>query len=117
MLLLNILIILTPFAWGTACWFSFKATAQDRKSWRNRLSLVALSIVTLVGLLWLPAGFIAARDPGTGKFRIIDEWTAVAEVICGCALILSLFGRPKLIIPIALTCLGAGAFWIGTTIP
>jgi hypothetical protein len=97
--------------------FALKAIVENRNNWRARVSLVALSIVTLVGLLWLPAGFIAARHPGTGKLRIIDELTAVAELIFGCALVLSLFGRPKLTIPIALTCLGVGGFWIGTTIP
>jgi len=81
------------------------------------VSLFALAIVTITGLLWLPAGFHAARNPGTGNYRTIDEWTAAAIVVCGSALILSLLGRPKLIIPIALTCFGTAAFWIGTTIP
>jgi hypothetical protein len=116
-LLLDTFIVLTPFAWGTACWFALKAIALDRKNWRNKVSVTALGITTLAGLLSLPAGFYSAHSPGTGKFRTIDEWTAVAVVMCGLALVLSLLGRPKLIIPIALACMGTASFWIGTTIP
>jgi hypothetical protein len=116
MWLLNSFMLLTPVAWFTSWWFGLKAIADDRKSWRTRVSIAALGITTLTGLLWLPSAFYAARH-GITSVPAIDKWTAIASLTCGFALALCLFGRPKLIIPIALTCLGTASFWIGTTIP
>ena len=117
MWLLNTLIILAPFAWVASWWFGLKALVQDRKNWRIRLSVAALGLTTIVGLLWLPAGFYAAHHPEMGKDRTLDAFTAIAVLACGVALILSLFGKPRLIIPIVITCLGTASFWFGTTIP
>lgn len=125
--LLNSFIILTPFAWGTSTWLSVKAITSEPTNWRNRedigifwqnrASVSALGIVTVVGLLWLPAGFYAARHTDTGNIRIMDQFAAMAVVACGLALILSLLDRPKLIAPIVVTCVGTASFWFGTTIP
>ena len=115
-LLLDILIGLAPFAWFASWWFGLKALERD-KNWRTRLSIAALSIVTIAAALWFPAGLYASKHSISGNARTIDEFTAVAVLTCGFALILSLFGRPKLIVPIVVTCLGAASWWFGTTIP
>ncbi len=117
MWLLNTFMLLTPVAWFTSWWFGLKAIADDGKSWRNRVSLAALGIVTLTGLLWLPAMMIAVSHPPSHNARTADEFAGVAVLVCGLALILSFVGRPRLIAPIVLTCLGTASFWIGTTIP
>lgn len=118
MLVMNLFMILAPFAWGTGWWFGLKAITQDPNSWRNRASIFSLGIVTAAGLLWLPAAFYAAHSGRTSEhLRTIDLWSGVAILICAVALILSLFGRPRLILPIAVAALGTSCFWIGTTIP
>jgi hypothetical protein len=60
--------------------------------------------------------FSAHRNWGAEHVETIELWAVFAGLICAGAFILSLFGKPRLIGPIAVTCLGAAAFWFGTTI-
>src|SRR5438874_10767865 len=118
MFVLNTFVIFAPFAWGTSCWFGLKAITEEPKSWRNRVSICSLTIVTLAGLLWLPAAlFLAHKRSGSNFFGTAHGWAAMAILICACALVLSLFGKPRLVTPIVFTCLGTASFWFGTTIP
>ena len=117
MFLLNTFLILTPFAWGAACSFTLKAIAQDRNNWRTRTSSVALAIATVAGLLFLPVMMMVGRHPGMQNVRTLDAYAATSVVVCGVALVVSFFGKPKLIVPIVLTCLGTASFWIAATIP
>jgi len=112
LLLLNTFIILTPLAWGASWWFSLKAIAQERTNWRNKMSLAALAIATITGWLWLPAAFYASSH-----LVVVDKWVSIAVLLCAVAIIVCFFGKPKLIIPIALTCLGTASFWVGSTVP
>jgi hypothetical protein len=117
MSLLNLFLILTPFAWGVACWFTVKGIAQDRNNWRTRTSFVALAIATVEGLSFLPVMMIVGHHPGMQNVRALDADAAAAVVVGGIALVVSFFGKPKLIVPIVLTCLGTASFWIAATIP
>ena len=116
LLFLNTLVLVTPFAWAAAWWLVVTAIVRERRKWRNEVSLVSLGTATVAGLLWVPAGLYTTRDPVAGALRSVDEWTIAAVIICGLALILCFFGKAKLIVPIALTCLGTASFWIRTII-
>jgi hypothetical protein len=46
-----------------------------------------------------------------------DAWERGAVRILLVALILCLFGRPRLILPIAVSCVGAALFWFFSNMP
>jgi hypothetical protein len=118
MFILNTLIILAPFAWISGWWFGLKGTTQQPKSWQNWVSITSLGLVTVAGLLWFPAALFASRNGWASEHvRTVQAWSGIAVLICAAALVLSLFGKPRLILPIVVACLGAASFWIGTTIP
>jgi hypothetical protein len=76
MFVINVFMILAPFAWGTSWWFGLKAIAQEPNSWRNRMSLISLGVVTIAGLLWLPAVLYATHDGQ--HVRTIELWSGIA---------------------------------------
>jgi hypothetical protein len=52
MFVMNVFMILAPFAWGASWWFGLKAIAQEPNNRRNRMSLISLGVVTIAGVLW-----------------------------------------------------------------
>ena len=120
MLLMNIFVILTPFAWAAAWVFALRAILKEPKSWRNRISIGSLGLLTLIGLLWLPvavysSGTESAASAGFAvHMKNVQEWSKFAGRGCVLPLVLSFFGRPRLIAPIAMACIGTALFWFFT---
>jgi len=121
MFAIDAFVILTPFAWATASILAWRAILEDPKSWRNRVSLAALGLLTLFGLLWLPiAGYASGSDSLAGaevgaRIDQFEAWAKFAGRGSAVALVLSLFGRPQLIAPIVIACIGTAFFWYFTS--
>ena len=47
----------------------------------------------------------------------VDAWGRAALRILLAALVLSLLGRPRLVLPIVFACVGTALFWIFSNIP
>ena len=120
MLLMNTFVILTPFAWAAAWVFALRAILKEPKSWRNRVSIGSLGLLTTIGLLWLP---VAVYSSGTeslagaefaAHLKNVQDWSRLAGRGCAVPLVVSLFGRPRLIAPVAIACIGTALFWFFT---
>jgi hypothetical protein len=106
------------------CWFyCLKNMSWKSAGWRDRLTIFSLLLVSLAVLLW-PVTFITmpAADWRTGagvneQVHWVTGWLVVVLGIVLVAAVLSLCGRPRLILPLVFACLGTGLFWFGSTIP
>jgi hypothetical protein len=90
--------------------------------WRNRISVLSLALASLGALLW-PITMIFAPKADwinyVGVARQVDFvewWEKVAVRTLLVAFVLCFFGRPRLIAPIAVACLGTTLFWAFSTI-
>jgi hypothetical protein len=118
-----VLVLLTPVAliYAWVCYFT--PADKEPRGWRSRATLLALASVSLAAVLWLE---MMARLPeadwrtGTGVgLQVAWEYarTRAAFGVLLLAFVLNLFGRPRLILPIALVCIGTAAFWLFSTMP
>ena len=87
--------------------------------WRGRVSLwwFAGGYVVAVTMLYMP-GADWRRGAGVAH-QIGWEYARARVALYGLlvALVFCLFGRPRLILPIAVACIGTGLFWLFSTIP
>ena len=105
-------------------WF-FCATRMRREgaNWRNRVSLVSLSLTSIVAVLWpVMMGLLPRADWGTGagvgyQMDWVEAWHRPILRTLLAAMIIGLFGRARLILPIIAGCVGVGLFWIVSTAP
>jgi hypothetical protein len=107
--------------YGWICYFTPRS--QEPVGWRGRATLLSLVLVSLAASLWL---LMELRMPGadwrtgTGVGHQVAWVYAHARVALYAllvALVLSLFGRPRLILPIVVACIGTGLFWLFSTMP
>jgi hypothetical protein len=95
----------------------------NSSGWRGRVTLGALVLLTFAILLWpitritMPAADWSSGAGVGEQLRWVDAGERVASRILLAALALSVFGRPRLILPIALACVGTGLFWIYSNMP
>ena len=104
-------------------YFYFARMRKSVFSWRDRSSMTSLVLASLVALFWpLMMVFTPKADwiSGVGVAHQV-EWVNSCTRLALWALLVSfvvaLFGRPRLIAPILIACVGAAVFWIGTTMP
>jgi hypothetical protein len=119
----TILILLSPaglvYAWAFY-WFRMKT---EPGSWRSRATLASLVLASVAILVWPVSRVLMPRgdwQSGVGVAREVqwaDSWEKGAARILLVALILCLFGRLRLIVPIAFACVGAALFWHFTNMP
>ena len=111
------LIFAAPVAWISAWWFLITGQEREPRDWRNRVSFVSLSLLTVAGLLFIPIRIYnsGANWRTAGGFDTHLRHTLAAAAIairtCGAALLLSFFGKPKLIALIAIGCVGTWLLW------
>jgi hypothetical protein len=78
---------------------------------RNRCTLISLVLVLLALILW-PISLIFAPKDFLSAVHYGDVWVNfVIMPICVAAAVISLIGRPRVIIPILIACLGTVLFW------
>lgn len=105
-------------------WFLW-ATRLRREdwSWRNRISVFSLSLVSLVAASWpIMLGLMPHADWGTGagvghQMDWVEAWHKPVLRILLASMIVGLFGRGRLIIPIVMGGVGIGLFWLVSTMP
>jgi hypothetical protein len=118
-----LLVLLTPIAliYAWVCYFT--PADKEPRGWRSRATLFSLALASLAAVLWLE---MMIRLPGadwrTGAgvvHQVAWEYarTRAAFGVLLLAFVLSLFGRPRLILPVALACIGTAAFWLFSTMP
>ena len=121
--ILILLILIGPIAliYAWVCYFAPKS--KEPTGWRSRATLVSLVLISLAVLSWLVMVLhIPAADWGTGagvghQVAWVYERARVALCSLAGAIVLSLFGRPRLVLPIVIACIGSGLFWLVSTMP
>jgi hypothetical protein len=98
-------------------WFRL-IKAYRNKSFRGRdwVSLAAIVLVSVAVFLRILMPTLWGSDFGA-EVRFAEAWTRVSVRFCALGLLLGFLGRPRLIVPITLACLGVAVFWVVSTIP
>lgn len=122
-LVVTIIVLLAPVGliYGWICYFT--PADEESRGWRSRATLLSLVLVSLAGLLWpMTMIYLPGADWRTGAsvgHQIAWEYARARVALYSslAALVMCLFGRPRLILPIAVACIGTGLFWLSSTMP
>jgi hypothetical protein len=118
-----VFILLAPVGLVYSWFFYLTRMKKEQTGWRKRVTLLSLSLVSLVVLLWPVMVALAPRagwGSGVGvghQVEWIESWHRPVFRTLLVALVLGLFGRPRLILPIAVACVGTAVFWLVSTMP
>ncbi len=119
----ELIALFAPVGLVYSWYFYFTHMRKAALGWRDGVTLLSLVLVSLVVLLWPVMMALTPRaDWGSGfgvahQVQWVEAWhTPILRTLLS-ALVLSLFGRPRLIGPIAIACIGIAIFWIGSTMP
>lgn len=119
----TILILLSPAGLVYAWIFYWVRMKTGPGNWRGHVTLASLVLASVAILLWPISRVLMPRadwSSGAGvahQVQWADSWEKYAVRILLIALILCFFGRPRLIMPIAVACVGAALFWDFTNMP
>jgi len=114
-IIINGICIMSPFVltWG---WIKY-LQLPDCSDRRCRASFVGLSAPLVSVAMWLImlvfAGIKGLNSPAPSIQRMIK--TGISTAILG--MLIGVAGRPRLILAIVASCIGAVWFWIGSTVP
>jgi hypothetical protein len=116
-------VLLAPIGLIYSWHFYLTQMRGESPGWRNRVTLLSLELVSLVALLW-PVMFVLMprADWGSGlgvghQAEWVESWHRPIFRTLLVAFFLCLFGRPRLIAPIAIACVGTALFWLFSTMP
>src|ERR1051325_9565665 len=117
--LLEILdLIVTPVAVGYSWLFYFKKIANLEAGRHKRLTLISLVLVSLAILAWPVMAFFMPRPD---RLQGVNEanrvlyalwWMKIIVWACVLGLTVNFFGKPRLILPIAVAYVGVIFFWV-----
>lgn len=106
----TILVLLAPLAliYGWVCVFTPRGGGPV--GWRGRATLW-VTMLKMPGAEWGNGAGVA--------HQIAWEYARARAAFYAllAALVVCLIGQPRLILPIAVACVGAGMFWLFTTVP
>ncbi len=117
----TILVFPAPVAliYGWVCYFT--PQTEEPPTWRGRVTLLSLVLASSAIVLW-PVLMVtmagAEWRSGIGvehQFRWVSFWVRAVFRSLLAALILGLLGRPRLIFPIVVGCIGTGLLWLFST--
>ena len=117
------LVLLAPAGFIYSWHFYFTQMRREPTGWRNRVTMLSLALASLAALLWPVMMMLMPRaDWGSGvgvdrQFQWVESWHRPILRSLLVALLLCLFGRPRLIAPIAIACVGTAVFWLLSTAP
>ena len=121
--LAGIVVILAPVGLIYSWYFYFSKLRREPSRWRNKISLIALVLASLILLLW-PAAMIFAPKVHSATYvgapeyqKFVDTWMKVAVRALILPFVLCFLGRPRLIAPIAVACVGTALFWLFSSMP
>jgi|HubBroStandDraft_6_1064221.scaffolds.fasta_scaffold1003600_1 hypothetical protein len=121
MILATILILSAPVALIYGWMYYMKRIKNQCAGWRDRITLSSLVLVSLAVLLWPVAAVFAPHYAGgmgySRQVNYADGWRIVIFAMCAAATLLSLAGRPRLIVPIVVACCGTAFFWLFSMMP
>jgi hypothetical protein len=118
-----VLVLLAPVGliYGWVCYFT--PASDEPGALRGRATLLSLALISLAAALWLITMlYLPGADWRTGAgvgHQIAWEYARarVALYASLAALVMCLFGRPRLILPISVACIGTGLLWVVSTMP
>lgn len=119
----GLIALLAPVGLIYGWYLYFTKIRHESLGWRNRVSVSSLVLACLGALLWPITMMLAPKADWRSyvgvaeQVQFVESWERVAVRTLLVALILSFFGRPRLIAPIAVACLGTALFWIFSTMP
>jgi hypothetical protein len=119
----GIIALLAPVGLIYGWYFYFNRIRREPAGWRNRISVSSLVLATLGALLWPITMIVAPKADWSNyigvaeQLHFVELWEKVAVRTLLVAFVLCFFGRPRLIGPIAVACIGTAIFWIGSTMP
>jgi hypothetical protein len=117
----GLIILLTPVGLIYSWHFYFTQIRREAAGWRNRITLLSLALVS-VAVLLLP--LLAVLSPRADyhsyvgvqqQLGFIASWQKPTVRILLAAFFLCFLGRPRLIGPIAVACVGTTLFWLSLT--
>jgi hypothetical protein len=119
----TVLILLSPIGLLYGWFFYFRRMRDEARNWRTWITVASLTLASLAVLSWPVMALVGPKDDwGTGvgvrdQMAWVEAWERVALRALVAALVLGLFGQPRLILPIAVGCVGAALFWVFSRIP
>jgi len=124
----TIAIILAPVGLVYSWVFYLTRMRKEPVRWRNRASLSSLGVVSLVCALWPLMIALLPKAGAVGNLtdyqtqidfetRWVEAWHPPILRVLGLALVLGLIGRPRLIAPLTIACIGTAMFWIVSVLP
>jgi hypothetical protein len=118
----TILVLLVPIGLLYGWFFYLTRMRREPRSWRNRITVASLTLVSLAVLALPVMALLAPRadwqtyEGVRHQLEWIGAWQKIAFRTLLAALILGLLGRPRLILPIAVACVGTALFWLSSTV-
>ena|ERR1700687_2039292 len=103
--------------------FYFTRIRREPAGWRNRISVSSLGLASVGALLWPITRIVAPKADWSSyvgvaqQLHFVESWEKVAVRTLLVAFVLCFFGRPRLIAPIAVACIGTTLFWAFSNMP
>jgi hypothetical protein len=121
--ILGLIALLAPVGLIYSWHFYFTKIRREPAGWRNRISASSLVLASLGALIW-PITMIIAPKADWSRYigvaeqlYFVERWEKVAVYTLLVAFVLCFFGRPRLIAPLAVACIGTTLFWAFSTMP
>jgi hypothetical protein len=119
----TILILFSPAGLVYAWVFYWIRMKTEPGNWRGHVTLASLVLASVAILLWPISRLLMPRADWQSwagvrhQFEWVDSWEKIAVRILLIGFVLCFFGRRRLIMPIAVACLGAALFWVFSNMP
>lgn len=119
----TVVVILAPIGLIYGWYVYVTSIRRERSGWRSRFSLMSLGMVSLAILLWpLMMALAPKADWATyvgvaAQVKFVYSFARLALGILLLGFVLCFFGRPRLIVPVVVSCIGTALFWLFTTMP
>jgi len=115
--------LLAPVGLTYGWHFYLTKIRREPATWRNRISTSSMVLASLGALLW-PVTMIFAPKADWRTYvgvaqqvQFVELWEKAAVRTLLVAFALCFFGRPRLILPTAVACIGTTLFWLFSTMP
>jgi len=118
----TVLILLSPIGLLYGWFFYLTRMRHEPRDWRSWITLTSLTLASLAILSWPVTALLAPKaDWGThvgvrNRLAWVEALQKPILRTLSAAIVLCLFGRPRLILPIAVACVGAALVWVFSTI-
>jgi hypothetical protein len=118
----TVIVLLAPVGLVYGWYFYFVTMSKEPLGWRKWVTVADLGLLSVAMVMW-PVARVTAPEvnwqtwAGAGTYmHWVDAWERAALRILLAALALSLFARPRLIVPMVVASVGIGLFWIFSNI-